>query len=174
MAVGMKFWHGNMVAKQVFPLSNNFTQHNETAEGICTAASLYWARACLRKKGIVDSWDEIGVSQHNLNIIMATLRKYDSNPAAQTGLVNLRMETGGDGVARGVKDVINAVKASRNKIAIFWNSYHTMGYGYSHHQKDLFDMNYGLFRSKYSKGIEAKIQELYGDDIIGYRLLELD
>jgi hypothetical protein len=96
----------------------------------------------------------------------------DSNPVAQTELAGLRSLSGGtDGTARGIKAAMEAIKVSQFGIGIVWNGYHTMGYGYSHKQKDLFDMNYGLFRAKYSKGIQAKIEELYGDDIIGYRLI---
>jgi len=171
MAIG-KFWQGSVAAKQVFPLTNEFTQDKGKSQGICTAASLAWARGCLKLGRFVNTWDEIGTSKHNLNIVMASLRKLDANPVGQTELAGLKSLSGGvDGVANGIKDVIEAIKVSKYGVGIFWNSYHTMGYGYSHHQKDLFDMNNGLYRSKYSRGIQAKIEELYGDDIIGYRIL---
>ena len=35
-----KFWHGDVSAKLVFPLSNNYTQNKEKAQGICTAVVL--------------------------------------------------------------------------------------------------------------------------------------
>ncbi len=172
MAVRGKFWQGDVAAKLIFPLSNDFTQNKEKAQGICTAASLAWAKACLKLGRFVNTWDEIGTSKHNLNIVMATLRYMDANPVGQTELAGVKSLSGGvDGTATSIKDVIEAIKVSEYGIGIFWNSYHTMGYGYSHKQKDLFDMNYGLFRAKYSKGIQAKIEELYGDDIIGYRII---
>lgn len=172
MAVRGKFWQGDVAAKQVFPLSNDYTQNKEKAQGICTAASLAWAKACLKHGRFINTWDEIGTSKHNLNIVMATLRYMDANPVGQTELAGVKSLSGGsDGTAKGIKDVMEAIKVSEYGIGIFWNGYHTMGYGYSHLQKDLFDMNYGLFRAKYSKGIQAKIEELYGDDIIGYRII---
>ena len=107
---------------------------------------------------------------------MATLRHMDANPVGQTELAGLKSMSGGvDGTATSMSDVIEAIKVSQFGVGIFWNSFHTMGYGYSHKQKDFFDMNYGLFRAKYSKGIQAKVEELYGSDgagkIIGYRIL---
>ncbi|HUB48528.1 MAG TPA: hypothetical protein VMB73_26430 [Acetobacteraceae bacterium] len=173
MAWGVKFWHGNMVARRIFALQNNYRQRNE--EGICTAASLFWCRKCLELGRAVNTWDEIGKSDHSLNIIMHTLRTMDNNPVAQTELAGLQ-SVGGDRVAGSMEEVMTIIKSSASKIGIFWNGYHTMGYRYSHHEKDMFDMNYGLFRSKYSKGIEVKYEELYAgpqDRIRGCRIVAL-
>jgi hypothetical protein len=177
MAYGLKFWHGNMVAQQVFPLRNEFYQLNDPAgfEGICTAASLFWCRKCLELRRGVNSFAEIGKSQHNLNIIMTTLRQLDNNPAAQTDLAGLQI-VGGDRVVSSMAEVARVVKGSASGVAIFWNSYHTMGFRYSHHEKELFDMNFGLYRSKYTKGIEANYYEHYAgadDQVIGCRIVSL-
>ncbi len=51
-----------------------------------------------------------------------------------------------------------------------------MGHRYSHLEKELFDMNFGLYRSKYSKGIEEICYENYPgdeDEIIGGRIVSL-
>jgi hypothetical protein len=173
MAWGVKFWHGDMVAREVFALQNNYRQRDE--EGICTAASLFWCRKCLELGRGVNTFDEIGKTDHNLNIIMRTLRTMDNNPVAQTELAGLA-SVGGDRVVNSMEAVMTLIKSSASKIGIFWNSYHTMGYRYSHHEKDMFDMNNGLFRSKYSKGIEVKFAELYAgpqDQIIGCRIVAL-
>lgn len=173
MAWGLKFWHGDMVAHQVFPLQNNYMQRD--AEGICTAASLFWARRCLELGRGVNTWAEVGKSDHALNIIMHTLRGLDSNPTAQTELAGLRA-VGGDRQVASMEAVMTIAKASAGGVVIFWNGYHTMGYRYSHHQKDLFDMNHGLYRSKYSKGIDARINEFYptpADRVIGCRVVAL-
>jgi hypothetical protein len=170
MPIGPKFWHGDVTASLVFPLENNYTQRSDKDQGICTAAALAWCKACLKHGRFINSWSEIGTSVHNLNIVMATLRRLDAAAVAQTELAGVRA-IGGDHPCNGIAEVMRAVETSPFGIGIFWNSYHTMGFGYSHHQKDLFDMNYGLFRSKYSAGIKTKIEELYGDDIIGYRLI---
>ena len=50
-----KFWHGDVSAKLVFPQSNNYTQNKEKAQGIYTAASLAWAKACLKHGRFIDS-----------------------------------------------------------------------------------------------------------------------
>lgn len=170
MAIGPKFWHGDASAKQVFPLENNYSQRSDKDQGICTAAALAWCRACLKHGRFINTWAEIGTTVHNLNIVMATLRHLDSSPAAQTELAGLKA-LGGDHVCTGIEEVMRAIKVSEYGLGIFWNSYHTMAFGYSHHQKDFFDMNYGLFRSKYTAGIKSKVAELYGDDIIGYRIV---
>lgn len=170
MARGPKFWHGDMVASTVFPLENNYSQANKADQGICTAAALAWCKASLKLGRFVNSWAEIGTTVHNLNIVMATLRHLDANPVAQCELAGVKA-LGGDRACTGIEEAMNNIKPSEFGIGIFWNSYHTMAFGYSHLQKDFFDMNYGLFRSKYTAGIKAKVQELYGDDIIGYRLI---
>jgi len=173
MAWGIKFWHGDMVAREVFPLQNNYRQRD--AEGICTAASLFWCRACLELGRGVNTFGEVGKSDHALNIIMHTLRGLDNNPVAQTELAGLR-SLGGDRPVTSMEEVMTVIKSSASKIGIFWNSYHTMGYRYSHHEKDFFDMNNGLFRSKYAKGIEVKYDELYptpADRIVGCRVVAL-
>jgi hypothetical protein len=58
-------------------------------------------------------------------------------------------------------------------VGIFWTPGHTMGYRYSHHEKEFFDMEQGLFRSKYTAGIKAKVRENY-DEPFGCRVVKLD
>ncbi len=82
-----------MAATQVFPLENAFYQKNDPqgSQGICTAVSLFWCRKVLELGRGVDSFDEIGKTRHNLNIIMATLRNLDNNPAKQTERAGLEV-----------------------------------------------------------------------------------
>jgi hypothetical protein len=171
-----KILHGDTTAQQVFPLDNPYTQHNGVSQGICTAASLAWAKACLRMARGVNSWSEVGVSVHNLNIQMASIRKLDSSPRAQTEMAGLT-PVGLDKVINNLGELFNHVKATGPHIGIFWNSYHTMGYRYSHHQKDFFDMNNGLYRAKYTEGIQNQIINFYQDagvhKIIGLRIVKL-
>lgn len=175
MPVGLKFWQGDVAAETIFPLQNNYRQKGDGAEGICTAAALFWARKCLELGRAPDSWAEIGKSDHNLNIIMTTLRNLDNNPIAQTELAGLNA-VGADRAVASIDEMMEVVKVSTTGVAIFWNSYHTMGYRYSHLNKDYFDMNFGAFRCKYTRGIAHKYHELYtgpADQIIGCRVVSL-
>lgn len=174
MAVwGAKFWHGDMSARQVFPLDNPFTQNRGSAQGICTASSLAWARACLRNGRGVDRWQDVGVSFHLLNIQMATLRKLDGDPAGQTEMAQLKLVS--EPPVGSVDDVIEAVSMEAPFVSIFWTSQHTMGYRYSHHQKEFFDIETGLWRAKYAAGIKAKMEEIVGTygAVTGCRIVKL-
>lgn len=171
MVWGAKIWHGNMTAKQVFPLTNPYTQDSGNSQGICTAASLAWCRACLKKGGAINSWAEMGVSQHLLNIQMRTLRRLDSQPREQTELAGLEPVGGDHDVS--LIDVIRIIETTAPFIGIFWTVGHTMGYRYAHHQKEFFDMEQGLYRAKYSAGIRAKIEENYSGAVIGCRVVRL-
>ncbi len=147
-----------MAASTVFTLDNNFSQGG--SQGICTAASLAWARKCLEKRGHVNSFAEIsrgGV--HAINAQMAVLRKYDGNPRKQTEMAGLTFVN--EPAVSSIDDVIKKVKASESGVAIFWTQFHTMGYRYSHQEKEFFDMEAGLFRSKYSKNIKAKMEQIF-------------
>lgn len=175
MGVGLKFWQGSVAAQTVFPLQNNYRQKGAGAEGICTAAALFWARKCLELGRAPDTWAEIGKTDHTLNIIMTTLRTLDSNPVEQTELAGLNV-IGRDQPVDSIEAMMELVKLSSTGVAIFWNAYHTMGYRYSHLNKDFFDMNYGAFRCKYSRGIANKFNELYpgaADQVIGCRIVSL-
>lgn len=146
-----------MPAKTVFKLNNNFTQ--ATAQGICTAGSLAWAKACLKKRGHINSFTEIGPDRHALNVQMAVLRRYDHNPRKQTEMAGLQYVS--EPAVSSIDDVISKVKASPTGVAIFWTRYHTMGYRYAHHDKEFFDMEAGLFRAKYTKHIKSTMEKIF-------------
>ncbi|BBO69298.1 hypothetical protein DSCA_32280 [Desulfosarcina alkanivorans] len=171
MVWGAKFWHGNMTAKQVFPLTNPYTQDSGGSQGICTAASLAWCKAVLKKGSAVNAWAEMGVSEHTLNIQMRTLRRLDSQPREQTELAGL-VPVGNDHNASLI-EVIRIIETTAPFIGIFWTAGHTMGYRYAHHQKEFFDMEQGLFRAKYTAGVRAKIEEHYAGAVIGCRVVNL-
>lgn len=145
-----------MPAKEIFKLTNNFTQSG--AQGICTAGSLAWAKACLKKRGHVNSFSEVG-SFHNLNIQMATIRRYDFQPRKQTETAGLKLIR--EFQVKSIEEVIGKVKSNSPHVAIFWTDYHTMGYRYAHHDKEFFDMEAGLFRAKHTKDIQAKMEEVF-------------
>lgn len=173
VVMGLKFWHGDMSAKEVFPLSNPFSQSYGAAQGICTASSLAWARACLKRGRAVSTWDEVGVGFHALNIQMATLRRYDNDPQTQTEMAGLELVT--EPAVGSVDDVIRKVAMTKPFTAIFWTAEHTMGYRYSHHEKEFFDIETGLWRAKYTAGIRAKMNEIVGryGPVVGCRIVKL-
>ena len=171
MVWGAKFWHGNMTAKQIFPLENPYTQDSGGSQGICTAASLAWCRACLKKGGSVNSWEEIGVSKHMLNIQMRSLRRLDGSPAEQTEMAQLEPVGNDHNVT--LIEVLRIIETTPPFTGIFWTGGHTMAYRYQHHAKEFFDMEEGLFRAKYTAGARAKIEENYRGRVIGCRVVRL-
>ena len=164
-----------MSAKLIFPLSNNYSQDGGRSQGICTAASMAWAKACLRRNAGVNSYAEIGVNQIGLEAQMAVIRKLDHAPSEQTSKAGLKLVTQIN--IASIDSLIQKAKAISPHVAIFWNSFHTMGYRYAHNEKEFFDMNEGLFRAKTSAEIKSKIEEVfrrksYGS-VLGMRLVSL-
>jgi hypothetical protein len=164
-----------MAARLVFSLSNNYTQDNGTSQGICTAASLAWAKACLKKGAAVNSYSELGVNQLALEAQMQVIRKLDSSPLEQTSNAGLGLIA--ELSVNSIDEVIRKAKQYPPHVAIFWNSFHTMGYRYSHNQKEFFDMNEGLFRAKTSDDIKAKMTEIFRSkgygSVLGMRIVSL-
>ncbi|HTU68202.1 MAG TPA: hypothetical protein VMF52_19810 [Steroidobacteraceae bacterium] len=162
-----------MAATLVFPATNNFNQGDKV--GICTFSSLTWARRSLELGRGLTAYSELGMDNHSMNLIMATVRKLDNDPVAQSALAKLVPVTGGDENISSYREVIRKTKATSPYVAIFWTREHTMAYRYHHHEKEFFDIETGLWRAKYSKDIEAKMKEIvdpYGA-VIGMRLVKL-
>lgn len=166
-----------MAAKRIFKMANDFTQFNRGwkgkngAQGICTAASLAWAKKCLEGRRIT-SFSSLGVSAHGLNAQMAILRRHDGDPARQTEMAGLEM-VGNDRVINSFDDLAKNVKSTAPHVAIFWTAGHTMGYRYTHHQKEFFDVEDGLYRAKFTKDIKKKINKEYGGFLQGMRVVKL-
>lgn len=109
-----------------------------------------------------------------MNTQMAVLRRYDNEPAKQCELAQLEM-IGNDTAIAAIDDVLRLAKATAPHVAIFWTQTHTMGYRYSHHEKEFFDVEVGLFRAKFTKDIKAKMTQIisgYGP-VQGLRLVKL-
>jgi hypothetical protein len=161
-----------MAAKLIFPMQNDFTQGNEV--GICTCSALTWARKTLQLGRGLKSYGELGLDSHTMNAQMAVLRKYDNQPAKQCELAQLDM-VGNDTVIAAIDDIPRLAKATAPHVAIFWTQTHTMGFRYSHHEKEFFDIEVGLFRAKLTKDIKAKMTEIIGGygPVQGIRLVKL-
>ena len=166
-----------MAAKQVFSMANDFTQFNRGwkrrngAQGICTAASLAWAKKSLQGRRIT-SFSDLGVSAHSLNAQMAVLRQHDADPARQTEMAGLEM-VGNDRAVADFDDLARYVKITTPHVAIFWTAGHTMGYRYAHHRKEFFDIEDGLYWAKLTKDIRKKVNERYGGQVVGVRVVRL-
>jgi hypothetical protein len=161
-----------MAATEVFSMQNNFTQAGSV--GICTCISLNWARRVLIKGSGVKTYSEIGLSDLTMNAQMSVLRRLDSDPAGQCDLVDLEM-VGAEITVASVDDIVRNVKKTSPHIAIFWTNTHTMGYRYAHNEKEFFDNEIGLYSSKNSKDIKAKMKAVtngYGG-VRGMRIVKL-
>ena len=106
-------------------MRNNFVQRGEV--GICTVASLQWAKQCLRLGRGIGNFDELSLSPHQLNAQMSIFRRFDNNPAAQTNGMGLQI-VGADHDVSQIVEVQQRVNTTAPGICIFWNSHHTMGY----------------------------------------------
>jgi hypothetical protein len=134
-----------MPSRQIFQMTNNVFQSVE--QGICTVASLQWAKKCLQLKRGLGNFQELALSLHQMNALMAVWRKFDHDPAAQTTGMGLRM-VGLDRPVNQFIDVQRFANITNPHICIFWNSHHTMGYRVStQHGREceFFDIENGLW-----------------------------
>jgi len=161
-----------MAATKVFSMENNFSQTNGSSIGICTAASFAWVRKCLKLGRGVRSFSEIGTSQHLLSFQMATLRKYDSDPEKQTTAAGLEI-VGQDITISTADDLLRHVKTTQPYTAIFWTSGHTMAYRYARNEMEFFDIEDGLYRSRYARNIKNAINKNYRGALRGCRIVKL-
>jgi len=155
-------------------MQNNFSQGKSV--GICTCIALNWAKQTLKRGRGLKTYTELGLDEHTMNAQMAVLRKYDNSPAEQCDLVGLSMAESGDRTVTSIDDVLNITKRVQPHIAIFWTQTHTMGYRYGHNEKEFFDNEIGLFRSKKTFDIKAKMSLViqgYGQPVEGMRIVKL-
>lgn len=175
-----------MSATLVFRTANDFYQGYEPpsgktkSEGICTAASMHWAKKVLKSGGSLDTFEAIGLDVHTLNAQMATLRQLDRNPAEQCDRVGLQMVGNignNDRVIASIADVIKLGDDNPDKVIIFWTEPHTMAYRYASKNKEFFDIEVGLYRAKTTAEIKEKMKEITGragyGNLVGARVVKL-
>lgn len=134
-----------MPSRLVFPMDNGYFQGG--FQGICTVASLQWAKKCLQLRRGLGSFDELGLDGHQLNALMAVWRRYDDDPAGQTSGMGLRM-VGVDHHVTQFIDVQRLTNLTAPHTCIFWTDAHTMGYRVStQHGREceFFDIEQGLW-----------------------------
>jgi hypothetical protein len=161
-----------MASDLIFAMSNDFKQGD--AIGICTCISLNWAKKTLQLGRGLKTLSEIGLNGHTMNAQMAVLRKLDNQPAQQCELVGLEM-IGNDMVITTIDDITRLTNATAPHVAILWTQTHTMGYGYIGHYHYFFDVEVGMYRSRYVKNIKKTMSDIinnYGP-VQGLRLVKL-
>lgn len=156
-------------ATLVFGTDNNFYQGYDPptgdlkSGGICTAASMNWAKKVLKSGRSVDTFKAIGLDVHTLNAQMATLRQLDDKPAEQCDRVGLQMVGGNkDLKIASIADVIKLGEDNRNEVVIFWTKPHTMAYRYASNNKEFFDIEVGLYRAKTTADIKKAMEDTTG------------
>ncbi len=182
-----------MPAQRVCVLQNMYVNgisgHLNREEGICTAASLVWAKHCLlhprfrpRRK------EDLPYDEHILNGLMARWRAYDFSPTEQTTAFGLEIVGGADHVVGTMTAMLNIAVATAPYVCIFWNSYHTMGFrqlvetfsrggvGQTRHEFEVYDQNSGLYFSRLRTDFDNWYVQQYPDPsypILGMRVVQL-
>jgi hypothetical protein len=167
-----------MAVRQIFALANDFAQGDEI--GICTVASLQWAKVTLRLGRGVGAFNELGLSPHQLNALMAVWRRFDGNPAAQTAGMGLQI-VGADRPVNQFIDVQRFVNLTPPHMCIFWTAEHTMGYCAQVRQErrecEFFDMECGFYLADNDSDIRATVLAQFAaggyTPIIGMRIVSL-
>lgn len=159
-----------MPVRRIFQTQNNYFQGG--AQGICTVASLQWAKRCLELDRGLGSFDELLLTEHQLNALMAVWRTKDNDPVAQTEGMGLRI-VGGDHDVDQFIDVQAKVNLTNPHVCIFWNHHHTMGYRVStkHGREcEFFDIENGLWVADNDLAIRAKVIDIF--NVAGYAQIE--
>ena len=162
-----------MAARRIFPMTNNYFQGNSA--GICTVASLQWAKVCLKIGRGIGNFYELQLSSHQMNALMAVWRRFDNAPAAQTQGMGLRI-IGNDRAVNQFIDVQRFINLTPPHICIFWTNNHTMGYRVStiHGREcEFFDIEDGLWLAYNDMDIRQVVMQNYRGQITGMRIVSL-
>lgn len=162
-----------MSVKLVFAMRNNYDQGGRV--GICTCSSMQWVKKTLERKRGLGSFDELGMSAHQMNGVMAQLRKLDADPAGQSALMGLE-PVGADINIATVADAVRHTEGTAPNIAIFWTQSHTMALR-SGKEYEFFDIENGLWLASDGDELRHKMRDVFRDGnygpAIGMRILKL-
>ena len=162
-----------MSVKQVFAMTNNFDQGGRV--GICTCASMQWARKTLERKRGLGSFDELALTPHQMNGLMAQLRKLDADPAGQSDMMGLE-PVGADIAITTVADAIRHTSGTAPNIAVFWTQSHTMAVRCGK-ENEFFDIENGLWLASDADELRGKMRDVFRDGnygpAIGMRIVKL-
>lgn len=151
-----------MAATEVFPMTNP----NST----CTAAALTWAE--MRLSGLTTpTAAHFSGTDPTLKRNIGLIGGYDNDPTSQVAMMGFEVVKLQDKTTLSSQQIAELFKNNAPHVGIFWNSFHTMGYLYGHHDKEFFDNNVGLYKAKYTKDILAKMEEVrqgYNQEWSGY------
>jgi hypothetical protein len=121
-----------MAARKVFALSNNY--HNgigleKDADGICTAASLLWAKKCLECPTFSPNSERDLAPAYKVSGMMSVIWSCDRDPDKQVAAFDLEI-VGSDTNTPTMQAVLDHVKDNAPHVAIYWLDYHTMAVRY--------------------------------------------
>jgi len=159
-----------MSLRRVFPMQNNFYQGDE--QGICTVASLQWAKTCLQRNRGIGNFNELTLTAHQMGALMAVWRRFDGDPEGQTTGMGLA-RVGADRAVTQFIDVQRFANLTPPHICIFWNSHHTMGYRVSTargRECEFFDIEDGLWLADNDSEIRQKVIHIFAAG--GYAAIE--
>jgi hypothetical protein len=164
-------------------MSNYYRQRRQDEEGICTVTALQWVKTCLERRRGIGNYNELGLTDFQLDALMAVWRRFDHDPIQQSHAFGLRVIGGADRAINSLRALQQEVANTAPYTAIFWNSYHTMGYRVGTgrvREYEWFDKNHGYYvdtdEDELLKFMRTKWNEMYfGAEgrIIGVRILDL-
>lgn len=157
-----------MAADEVFKMSNP----NST----CTAAALTWVYMVLSGT-TTPAAHQFLPQDTTLRANMRNIEDDDGNPERQSAIMGFEIVKNDTNSAKTSTEIAEIFKNNAPHVGIFWNSFHTVGYHYGHHNKQYFDNNVGLYKAKYTKDIVAKMEQVRKDERYGlwqgYEVLKL-
>lgn len=163
-----------MPSRLVFSSQNNFAQ-GANRMGICTVASLQWAKMCLKRGRGLGSYAELGLDNHVLNGLMAVHRNNDHDAQLQTSGMGLSV-VGADIVVNQFIDIQRHTNLTNPHICIFWDNNHTMGYRVStkfSREVEFFDVERGLYLANNDTDIRQTYHSCGYPPPIGMRIIRL-
>ncbi len=147
-----------MAAIEVFKMENP----NNT----CTAASLSWCTMVLSKLTTPRA-DLFEAKDPTIRAYMSNVETLDADPETQVAFLGFEVVKKKLGSVLSSTEIAEVFKNNAPHAGIFWNSFHTMGYAYSHLHKQYFDNNVGLYRAKKTADIVAKMEGVRKDNGYG-------
>lgn len=165
-----------MAARRIFMMHNKYDQgRGYDRVGICTCASMQWVKQTLKRGRGLGSYDELFLTSHQMNGVMRRLRTMDSDPTAQSALMDL-VPVGKDINISTPADALRHMSATAPHIGIIWNMEHTMALR-TGKETEFFDNENGLWFSRTAKDIQTKMEQHFKAEgypsLVGMRILKL-
>ena len=115
-----------MAAEEIFAMNN--------PESTCTAAALTWSYMVLSGSAIPKATHFLP-SDPTLKSNMNNIQDDDKNPERQIAIMGFDTVATRTNAGITSTEIAEAFKNNAPHVGIFWNSFHTVGYSYSHLDK---------------------------------------